>query len=195
VFDKSGNLYGTTLSGGTSDHPRAGSTLFKPSPGADGWTETVLANFNAPGGARPDSVPSFDSFGNLYGSLGVGGPRSDGAVFQWNHSNGEVREISFSGSDSLFPAGGVLVDALHRGFFGVTTYGGNSGIANTAGVLYQISPSGKKTTLYKFCSQPNCTDGAEPMGNLVEDPEGNLYGTAAAQGGAYGFGVVFEITP
>jgi uncharacterized repeat protein (TIGR03803 family) len=190
VFDKSGNLYGTTAYGGTSDHPRVGGVLFKLSPGSSGWKETVLANFNLPGGAAPGSAPSFDSLGNLYGPLGRGGTYSDGALFQWNHSNGKIREIFFNGADGQFPAGAVLVDDLHRGFFGLTDQGGSFG----GGVLYQVSLHGKQTTLYNFCSQTNCADGLGPEGNLVEDSQGNLYGTAA-QGGANNLGVVFEITP
>ncbi len=197
VFDKSGNLYGTTAYGGTSDHPRAGGILFKLSPGSGSWTETVLANFNLPSGAGPESTPSFDAAGNLYGPLGNGGPRSDGALFQWNSRNGKIREVYFNGANGQGPDGAILVDALGRGFFGVTVYGGVNNPGSTwNGTAYQISPSGKETVLYNFCSQPapNCTDGANPYAGLVEDSAGNLYGTTES-GGADNLGVVFEITP
>jgi len=49
--------------------------------------------------------------------------------------------------------------------------------------------------LYSFCSQtPFCTDGAYPLGGLIFDAAGNLYGTTA-EGGFYGGGTAFELTP
>src|SRR5713101_5169817 len=51
-------------------------------------------------------------------------------------------------------------------------------------------------TLYSFCSQTNCADGAGPVAyaELIMDGAGNLYGTTTG-GGAPGKGVVFQLTP
>ena len=59
------------------------------------------------------------------------------------------------------------------------------------GTVFEIAPDGTMTLLHKF---KESKDGANPMGGLVPDNSGNLYGTAY-QGGQYGFGTVFEITP
>ena len=49
-------------------------------------------------------------------------------------------------------------------------------------------------TLYAFCPVKHCADGSEPMGELVMDPAGNLYGTTWS-GGAFGDGAVFQFVP
>ena len=191
-FDAAGNLYGTATQDGL--HSGDYGVLFKLSPGASGWTETVLANFTQPGGLFPSTSPTMDAQGNLDGPLSMGGAHSDGALYQWNHTTGKLLEVSFNGSNGQDPAGAVLIDTLGRGYYGTTLQGGNTGTGGTAGVIYRVSLKGALSTLYKFCSQPNCTDGQSPYGNLVEDTQGNLYGTTNG-GGANGAGVVYEITP
>jgi len=78
IFDKAGNLYGTTAGGGTL----GAGTAFKLSPGAGGkWNETVLHNFNQPGSA-PEASLIFDASGNLYGTTTAGGTYGGGTVFE-----------------------------------------------------------------------------------------------------------------
>jgi uncharacterized repeat protein (TIGR03803 family) len=71
------------------------------------------------------------------------------------------------------------------------------------GTVFKITPGGALTTLYSFCSQPNCTDGANPFGGLVTGADGNFYGTTDAGGSnpscgnfycQVGCGTVFKIT-
>ncbi len=188
LFDAAGNLYGTA----TQDGLHSGGLLFKLSFGANAWTETVLANFTKAGGTFPSTGVTADAQGNLYGPLSAGGVHSDGALYQWNHSTGKLLELPFNGANGQDPLGAILIDNRGRGFFGTTLQGGNTG--GTAGVIYRVSTKGALSTLYKFCAQTNCTDGQSPYGNLVEDSQGNFYGTASA-GGTYGGGVVYEITP
>lgn len=187
LFDAAGNLYGTA----TQDGLHSGGVLFKLSPAANAWTETVLANFTKAAGTFPSTGVTADPQGNLYGPLSNGGGHSDGALYQWNHSTGKLLDVSFNGSNGQDPLGPISIDSRGRGFFGTTFQGGNSG---TAGVVYRVTTKGTLSTLYKFCSQTNCTDGINPYGNLVEDSQGNFYGTASA-GGTYGGGVVYEVTP
>ncbi len=66
--------------------------------------------------------------------------------------------------------------------------------ANGVGTVFKITPSGTLTTLYSFCPQSGCTDGAEPNAALVQATDGNFYGTTF-EGGANGVGTVFKITP
>src|SRR5208337_984956 len=101
---------------------------------------------------------------------------------------------NFAGNpDGAFPASNLTSDGAGN-FYG-TTYGGGLG----RGTVFELSPNGgggwNETVLYSFCSAPNCADGSHPMyADVILDSAGNLYGTTEA-GGAYGWGVVFELTP
>ena len=55
----------------------------------------------------------------------------------------------------------------------------------TAGTVFKITPGGTLTTLYSFCSQSGCTDGADPYAGLVQATNGDFYGTTDC-GGANG---------
>src|ERR1022692_651545 len=82
-----------------------------------------------------------------------------------------------------------LVQAANGGLYGTTLVGGT----NSAGTIFKITPGGTLTTLYSFCPQTNCTDGATPGAGLVQAANGDLYGTTYF-GGTNG-GTVFKITP
>jgi uncharacterized repeat protein (TIGR03803 family) len=66
--------------------------------------------------------------------------------------------------------------------------------AKGGGTIFKISLTGKLTTLYTFCSESNCTDGAGPAGTLVQGTDGNFYGTTVG-GGADDDGTIFDVTP
>ena len=69
------------------------------------------------------------------------------------------------------------------------------GGAHGHGTVFRITPSGTLTTLYSFCSQSACTDGATPYAGLIQATDGNLYGTTAGGGARNNDGTVFKITP
>ncbi len=96
---------------------------------------------------------------------------------------------SFDGADGAGPVG-TLVQATNGDLYGATGGGGAVG----AGTVFKITPGGTLTTLYSFCSQTDCTDGDDPQARLVQDTNGDLYGTTF-RGGANGLGTVFKITP
>ena len=83
----------------------------------------------------------------------------------------------------------------------LTSYGGNyygttyTGGVNGEGTVFELSPNGSggwnETVLYNFSEG---TDGANPLASVIFDSVGNLYGTMP-HGGAYGYGVVFELSP
>jgi uncharacterized repeat protein (TIGR03803 family) len=75
-------------------------------------------------------------------------------------------------------------------------YGTDGGGANSRGDIFRMTPSGKVSTIYSFCSEPNCSDGEYPNPTPVLGSDGNLYGTApaGANGPGTGFGTFFKMT-
>jgi len=97
--------------------------------------------------------------------------------------------LSFNGTDGANPTAG-LAQGTNGKFYGSTEYGG----ANGQGTVFTVTSSGTLTTLYSFCAQPDCLDGANPTAALIQATNGKFYGTAQ-NGGADGLGTVFTITP
>src|ERR1017187_2733555 len=91
--------------------------------------------------------------------------------------------------DGASPFAG-LVQATNGDLYGTTRDAG----ANDDGAIFKITQGGPLTTLYSFCSQTNCTDGAGPIAGLVQAANGDFFGTTSS-GGANGYGTVFKITP
>lgn len=88
---------------------------------------------------------------------------------------------------------GLIMDGAGN-LYGTTEYGGGTGCQHGCGAVFKVTPKGKETVLYSFCSQANCTDGAEPVASLISDSGRDLYGTTIV-GGADGAGTVFKLTP
>jgi uncharacterized repeat protein (TIGR03803 family) len=199
IFDAAGNLYGTTYGGG-GDHQ---GTVFELIPTTGGsWTEKVLHSFVAGGiggtdGYSPVAGLSFDAAGNLYGTTLYGGSYNQGTVFELTLVNGSWTSIvlhSFddNGTDGSYPGAGLTFDAAGN-LYGTTEHGP---IPYFYGMLFELSPTAggiwTETVLHYFDS--NAGDGTGPGGSLIFDASGNLYGTTA-NGGAYGYGTVFEVRP
>jgi uncharacterized repeat protein (TIGR03803 family) len=104
--------------------------------------------------------------------------------------------VEFNGSNGAYPYLGSFVQGTDGNLYGMTETGG-VGVASCplfgCGTIFRMTPSGKLTTIYKFCSQANCTDGDGPQASLMLASNGTLYGTTPA-GGAYGEGTVFSAT-
>jgi uncharacterized repeat protein (TIGR03803 family) len=177
-----GNFYGTTEQGGASND----GTIFKFTPGG---TLTTLHSFNGTDGLYPYAGLVRGANGNFYGTTYYGGANGYGTVFKIT-PNGTLTTLhSFNNEmDGEYPYGS-LVQATNGKFYGTTSYGGASGY----GTLFKITPSGTLTTLYNFCVQTNCADGANPYGGLVQATNGTLYGTTV-YGGAHSNGAVFKVT-
>jgi uncharacterized repeat protein (TIGR03803 family) len=73
---------------------------------------------------------------------------------------------------------GALVQSTDGSFYGTASEGGAYGY----GTVFKITPTGTLTTLYSFCSQSGCSDGASPFGALVQDTNGTFYGTTLLGG-------------
>ena len=107
-----------------------------------------------------------------------------------------------NGTDGFDPRAGLIFDAAGN-LYGTTQFGGSDGSNCThlgCGTVFELVPgTGGKWTekvLYSFCSAgaSGCHDGSLPGANLVFDAAGNLYGTTE-DGGAYGVGTVFQLSP
>lgn len=189
-----GNLYGSTLLGGSDGY---GST-FKISPSG---AFTNLSSFNQANGESPSSLVLARD-GNFYGTTTAGGSGNGcnhngcGTVFRltpagtitvlYNFCSGKCR-------DGAAPTS--LIQATDGNLYGVTTQGGHS---LGDGTLFQISLKGRLTTIYRFCSQSNCTDGLAPQA-IVQANDGNLYGTTLGGGdlncvsSSGGCGTIFQV--
>ena len=170
--DAAGNLYGTTLAGGSSD-----GTVFKiDSTGK----ETILFTFNLPvSGSSPDTPLIQDQTGNLYGIVQEGGPGNGGLVYKLSPQGDQTILHAFQlgpKGSPVIPTGGLLMDKSGN-LFGTTLSGGKC--SSGCGVIFRLDPAGKLHLLYKFTGG---SDGSEPFGPLVQDARGNLYGVARAGG-------------
>ena len=96
--------------------------------------------------------------------------------------------FGFNGTDGATPI--QLVQGKDGNFYGTTAHYGAEGY----GTAFKITPAGELTTLYNFCSEANCADGAYPHAGLVQGADGDFYGTTE-EGGSSGDGTVFRLTP
>ncbi len=189
VQDDSGNLYGTALTGGDTNcsSPSGCGVVFKLDPVG---METVLHSFEGqPGdGANPGGMLTRDEAGNLYGTTFSGGPSNLGTVFELDASGTETVLYSFGSSPDGAHPESALLRSSSGDFYGTTELGGLYGY----GTVFKLDAVGQETVLYSFGPMP---DGNFPRGEtLVLDGSGDLYGTTE-DGGAFGYGTVFRLTP
>ena len=212
VADASGNLYGTTASGGLSQCSSGifGSgcgvvfELMPPTSPNGTWTEKIIYKFTGGSdGAQPWAGLIVDKSGNLYGTAAGGGQSACsgiitgtgcGVVFELVNSSGTYTyKVIHSFTDPLDsePLGGLIQDAAGN-LYGTT-------IGTVFELMPPASPGGAWTesVLYTFTGKG---DGALPFAGLVQDASGNLYGTTAVEGlsggcGLNGCGTVFKLAP
>jgi uncharacterized repeat protein (TIGR03803 family) len=224
VFDKAGNLYGTTSEGGENGD----GMIFELSPIAGGnWYLNTIYNLQGypSDGANPMAGLIIDAAGNLYGTTQKGGGSTDcvggagkpvgcGTVFELSLSAGQWSAKilhSFAGSsiDGANPEASLIFDGVGD-LYGTTANGGNNGkpcLVNklpSCGIVFELSPAAgggwNESILHEFTNSNG--DGSAPLAGLAFDPSGNLYGTTLG-GGAYsqqpycssGCGTLFELSP
>jgi uncharacterized repeat protein (TIGR03803 family) len=191
ALDSLGNIYGTTWLGGTHSF----GTVFKIDMCGG---EKVLHSFaGGSDGANPLDAPVLDKAGNMYGTTAAGGasgstPLGLGTLFKVDTAGHESILYSFTGgSDGANPYAHLLVDTSGD-LYGTASSGGCCG----QGSVFKFS-DGSLIPLYGF-STPNSNgenaDGQYPMGGLITDSAGNLYGTTV-QAGTNGWGSVFVVQP
>jgi uncharacterized repeat protein (TIGR03803 family) len=198
AFDKAGNIYGTTQTGGAHDKCDGGlfscGVVFELTPSGGSWTESVLHSFvyNDADGWYPLVGVILDSAGNLYGTTEFGGTSGGtyggGTVFKLSPSGGTWTEsILYSFGNGQYFGGpstpGTLLMDQSGNIYGPTETGGFDG------TVFELTPSDGSwgfSTLYSFA-------GICDTQNVARDAAGNFYGTCAL-GGPYGDGMVFKLT-
>ena len=194
-----GDFYGTTLNGGLYER----GTVFRFNP--EGGLSTLYnfcAQANCADGNYPGQVLQ-GSDGNLYGITLTGGANNAGTIFKLT-PRGVLTTLhnfcSLAGcADGYYvdESLGTLIEGTDGNFYGTTDIGGNqAGFCRVygCGTVFKITPQGKFSTIYRFCSLANCADGASPYG-LTQGADGYFYG-AAGTGGSYSVigGTIFRLS-
>jgi uncharacterized repeat protein (TIGR03803 family) len=209
ILDSAGNLYGTTIRGGTSNL----GTVFKVTKTGK---ETVLYNFwsvaSCADGEFPNGGLVRDADGNLYGTTALGGNpafcgEGCGIVFKITKTGKETVLYNFCSiancADGAFPVGGggtfpdewLVLDTAGN-LYGTTPTGGDIAFCaddRGCGTVFKVDKTGKETVLHSFCSDVKCADGSYPFVGLVQDAAGNLYGTTIEGGKHVHYGTVFKV--
>lgn len=183
VFDKAGNMYGATESGGIDNS----GVVFKLTPSNGSWTESVIYSFpsSCDNGCGPEGNLIFDSAGNLYGTTCCGGQYGSGTAFELSPSGSGWTEQTLASINILpydITLGGLAMDS-HGNLFG-TSGGGEQG-----GVFELTSSNGSWT----FNVLTNLPDNVGPYDAPTLDAAGNVYGTSCGEG--QGDGEVFKLAP
>jgi uncharacterized repeat protein (TIGR03803 family) len=192
VKDSSGNFWGTTSTGGTSQD----GTVFKITTTGTYTTEhSFTDNLAGNGdGGTPLAGLVIDSSGNFWGTTSTGGTSQDGTVFKITATGTYTTEHSFTDNlagngDGGTPLAGLVKDSSNN-FWGTTSTGGTS----QDGTVFKITATGTYTTEHSFTDNlAGNGDGGTPEAGLVIDSTGNFWGTTST-GGTSQDGTVFKIT-
>jgi uncharacterized repeat protein (TIGR03803 family) len=184
VFDHAGNLYGTTIQGGTN-----GTGIVYELTAGD-WTETILYNMTTSSGIYPYNGVIFDQAGNLYGTTYEGGIDTIyGSIYELMPAGSGWTQTTLHSliktTDGALPYGGVIFDQAGN-LYGTASYSGPDG----AGTVFELVPTNGSwtfTVLHSFAGSEG------PYGGLTMDAAGNLYGTTFA-GGVNQHGSVYKLT-
>ncbi len=201
VFDKAGNIYGSTYDGGDYNF----GTIFQLTPSNGSWTKTVLYSFKGGSDGQYPSPVVFDHSGNLYGTTQNGGTAGYGTVFQLSPSGGGWSKKTLynfqDGRDGEWPIAALTMDESGN-FYGATAFGDSFGAT-----VFKLTPSGDDWTFSVIW--PLIYNGwTGPVDRLAIDPAGNIYGATSngcgdrrsAPDGAcdlplFYYGEVFKLTP
>ena len=199
LYDGVSPLYGTAGPANVGD----GGIVYRltPSAGRTSWTETVLYSFCAlaacADGSNPVASLLIDGSANMFGVTAAGGGAGQGTAFELSPSGGggwtETVLHSFCSSakcmDGAVPQSPLIADAQGN-LYGTTLGGGilcqDPHLPYSCGVIFKIVPAGTssvESVLHTFCETADCPDGALPLGGLLLDASGHLFGVTQYGGG------------
>jgi uncharacterized repeat protein (TIGR03803 family) len=180
VQGRDGNFYGTGWVGGANGY----GTVFRLT--ANG-SLTALYTFNYEDGAYPPCTLLQGADGSFYGTAECGGTNGGwGTIFKITPAGSLTSLFSFAKTNGAWPYAGLVQDVGGNSYS--TTFAGG---AYGAGTVFKLAADGTFTSLYSFTGGD---DGSNCFGGLVLASDGNLYGTTE-NGGVYGLGTVFRISP
>jgi uncharacterized repeat protein (TIGR03803 family) len=176
-----GKLYGMTLQGGSSGY----GVIFSFDPSSS--TYTKVKDFDNTNGGYPYGSLMQASDGKLYGMTYQGGSNGYGVIFSFDPSSSIYTKVKdFDNTNGGYPYGS-LMQASDGKLYGMTGNGGSSG----HGVIFSFDPSSSAYTKVKDFDN---TNGAYPLGSLMQASDGKLYGMTA-NGGNSDNGVIFSFDP
>jgi uncharacterized repeat protein (TIGR03803 family) len=207
TIDRAGNFYGTASEGGENGYGTVYKLSFR-----GGWVLTPLYEFGGGGGgSHPLARVVFGPDGSLYGTAvndevpascsgGCGTvfklqppPHASGSIFTpWN----ATVIHRFQGTDGQYPTAGDLVFDSAGSVYGTTRYWGDlqCNAPTGCGTVYELARSNQGWTLTTLYAFHYALEGQIPMGGVVFDRAGKLYGTTSLSG-MYGWGTVFQLAP
>jgi uncharacterized repeat protein (TIGR03803 family) len=197
LVDPNGNLFIIDVQGGKYN---AG-VLYKLE--KDTWHETTIHNFcnaaHCPDGQFPQGKLTLDANGNVFGIANSGGANDDGVVFEHPASGGYSVIYNFCSRNLCADGGGAssIFSSASGTLIGTTEGGGAQG-KGVAFALTKKNGTWHESVLHSFCAGGNCSGGSFPIGTLIEDGMGNLFGTADQDGNGNctdGCGTVYELSP
>jgi len=212
TIDSNGSLYGTTYYGGTGSCSGGCGTVFKLTPSESGFTESLLYSFaDDSDGVQPFAALTVDeSSGTVYGTTQYGGSNFLGTVFKLTPSGSGYSETLIhqitGNAEGILPECQLLLEA-NGVLFGTTSDGGLRGNDEEAyGTVFQLTPSGSDYTYERLYTFKQPLRGTGPLGSLISDASGAVYGTTLSGGsktncddggvgGTLGCGVVFKLVP
>jgi hypothetical protein len=209
VWDAEGNLYGTDMYGGSRRCSGGCGTAFQMTPNGDGtWTYHVIHYFGSwqYDGLTPVAGLVMDAAGNAYGATWGGGTDNCGIAFKLEPPGSRWQKTTptplttglwkekvlynfhgYSGCGSLYTLALDSAGSLYG------TANGGDPKCGPCGVIFKLAPQKSGKWKYSVLHTFHGPEGADPYG-VILDSKGNIFGTAY-DGGKYGYGVVFEITP
>jgi uncharacterized repeat protein (TIGR03803 family) len=200
-----GDLYGTTLYGGTSDNCRhftGCGTVFRITPGGTLMKlYTFCSQSNCMDGQFPEGELIQGADGNVYGTTTGGGANDTcmdgcGTVFKITPSGTLTTLHSFDGTDGAVPLAAGLVLGTDGNYYGTTFDGGAGDCEEGCGTVFKLTPSGTLTTLHSF--NVNGEDGSQPAAALFQGTDGYFYGTTDLGGTGNacqsGCGTIFSLS-
>jgi uncharacterized repeat protein (TIGR03803 family) len=170
-----------------------------PAAQAQTYTESTIYSFSSTVGTHPFNGFIQGSDADFYGVAYRSGANSNdqvgGTAFKITAAGDLTVLHSFpaSATDGALPEA-IMIQGTDGNFYGTTTVGGANDETNLGdGTIFKITPSGTVTILHSF-NGSSTTDGAYPQAGLIQGTDGNFYGTVS-DGGKYGYGAVYKITP